>query len=119
MAPLVCCPFHPGWADGAVAQLGERRNRTAEVRGSNPLGSTRQITPQIPTALPSACRIAQGPDQTDEEWSVLKVRNRTSGLKLSASVPSPAGGETPAEVRPVPCECRSGPRYWTGWPLCR
>ena len=25
---------------GAVAQLGERRNRTAEVRGSNPLGST-------------------------------------------------------------------------------
>lgn len=26
---------------GAVAQLGERRNRTAEVRGSNPLGSTR------------------------------------------------------------------------------
>jgi hypothetical protein len=27
-------------AAGAVAQLGERRNRTAEVRGSNPLGST-------------------------------------------------------------------------------
>jgi hypothetical protein len=26
---------------GAVAQLGERRNRTAEVRGSNPLGSTK------------------------------------------------------------------------------
>jgi hypothetical protein len=25
---------------GAVAQLGERRNRTAEVRGSNPLSST-------------------------------------------------------------------------------
>ncbi len=30
-----------GSARGAVAQLGERRNRTAEVRGSNPLGSTR------------------------------------------------------------------------------
>jgi hypothetical protein len=28
---------------GAVAQLGERRNRTAEVRGSNPLGSTKRI----------------------------------------------------------------------------
>jgi hypothetical protein len=27
-------------AAGAVAQMGERRNRTAEVRGSNPLGST-------------------------------------------------------------------------------
>gem|GEM_PF-5194171 len=26
---------------GAVAQLGERSNRTAEVRGSTPLGSTR------------------------------------------------------------------------------
>ena len=25
---------------GAVAQMGERRNRTAEVRGSIPLGST-------------------------------------------------------------------------------
>src|SRR5579872_1105028 len=29
-----------GGRNGAVAQLGERRNRTAEVRGSNPLGST-------------------------------------------------------------------------------
>jgi hypothetical protein len=27
--------------DGAVAQLGERCNRTAEVRGSIPLGSTK------------------------------------------------------------------------------
>tara|TARA_Y100001934_G_C12378223_1_gene790555 strand:+ start:1255 stop:1473 length:219 start_codon:yes stop_codon:yes gene_type:complete len=26
---------------GAVAQMGERSNRTAEVRGSNPLGSTK------------------------------------------------------------------------------
>src|SRR5262245_15894811 len=39
MAPLVLA--HRLWAGGAVAQLGERRNRTAEVRGSNPLGSTR------------------------------------------------------------------------------
>jgi hypothetical protein len=29
---------------GAVAQLGERRNRTAEVRGSNPLGSTNDFS---------------------------------------------------------------------------
>jgi hypothetical protein len=28
--------------DGAVAQMGERCNRTAEVRGSNPLSSTNQ-----------------------------------------------------------------------------
>jgi hypothetical protein len=27
--------------DGAVAQMGERCNRTAEVRGSIPLGSTK------------------------------------------------------------------------------
>jgi hypothetical protein len=27
---------------GTVAQMGERCNRTAEVRGSNPLSSTRQ-----------------------------------------------------------------------------
>jgi hypothetical protein len=41
---------------GAVAQLGERRNRTAEVRGSNPLGSTKanfnhQATPPRQTTL--------------------------------------------------------------------
>ena len=29
-------------AFGLVAQMGERRNRTAEVRGSSPLGSTKQ-----------------------------------------------------------------------------
>src|SRR5271165_5678400 len=29
--------------DGAVAQMGERCNRTAEVRGSNPLSSTKDI----------------------------------------------------------------------------
>ncbi len=29
--------------DGAVAQMGERCNRTAEVRGSIPLGSTNKI----------------------------------------------------------------------------
>jgi hypothetical protein len=27
-------------SDGAVAQMGERYNRTVEVRGSNPLSST-------------------------------------------------------------------------------
>jgi hypothetical protein len=31
---------HSGLGPGAVAQLGERRLCTAEVRGSNPLGST-------------------------------------------------------------------------------
>src|SRR5690348_4322746 len=30
----------PGWRRGAVAQMGERCNRTAEVRGSIPLSST-------------------------------------------------------------------------------
>src|SRR5580700_9930602 len=36
---------------GAVAQLGERRNRTAEVRGSNPLGSTRALDSRLPLNL--------------------------------------------------------------------
>src|SRR5690606_21893254 len=31
----------PACASGAVAQMGERCNRTAEVRGSIPLGSTK------------------------------------------------------------------------------
>jgi hypothetical protein len=30
-----------GAGSGAVAQMGERCNRTAEVRGSNPLSSTK------------------------------------------------------------------------------
>src|ERR1700719_1073265 len=41
---------------GAVAQLGERRNRTAEVRGSNPLGSTRPDRPRSAGKLPSPKR---------------------------------------------------------------
>ena len=40
MAPFIqaCAPRSP--VGGAVAQMGERCNRTAEVRGSIPLGST-------------------------------------------------------------------------------
>jgi hypothetical protein len=34
---------HSSFDPGAVAQLGERRLCTAEVRGSNPLGSTPKI----------------------------------------------------------------------------
>ena len=30
-------------SSGPIAQLGERRVRNAEVRGSNPLGSTKQV----------------------------------------------------------------------------
>ncbi len=37
-------PF-PSATGGAVAQLGERQNRTLEVRGSNPLGSTIVVIP--------------------------------------------------------------------------
>ena len=36
-------PKNRGCAHGAVAQLGERCNRTAEVRGSTPLGSTTSL----------------------------------------------------------------------------
>ena len=36
---------------GAVAQLGERCNRTAEVRGSIPLSSIRSTTIDVPAAV--------------------------------------------------------------------
>ena len=36
-------PLNAAHLTGAVAQMGERCNRTAEVRGSIPLGSTNQI----------------------------------------------------------------------------
>src|SRR5262245_27037213 len=49
ISPRIC---PPGQA-GAVAQLGERRNRTAEVRGSDPLGSTKQIKTARWIATPS------------------------------------------------------------------
>ncbi len=47
MAALVFGPPHShlAWAGGAVAQLGERRNRTAEVVSSNLIGST--ILPKL------------------------------------------------------------------------
>ena len=35
-------------ARGAVAQLGERYNRTVEARGSNPLSSTRIALTMVP-----------------------------------------------------------------------
>ena len=36
-------PFRRDVKSGAVAQLGERLVRNEEVRGSNPLGSTRHL----------------------------------------------------------------------------
>ena len=41
---------------GAVAQLGERRNRTAEVEGSTPFGSTKTIS-RCPVAEVSEQRL--------------------------------------------------------------
>ncbi len=39
------------WADGAVAQLGERRNGIAKVRGSIPLGSTIRTSKALSSAF--------------------------------------------------------------------
>jgi hypothetical protein len=46
---------------GAVAQLGERRNRTAEVRGSNPLGSTKANSTKtsLLVALSQRCELGR------------------------------------------------------------
>jgi hypothetical protein len=53
--------------DGAVAQMGERCNRTAEVRGSIPLSSTRKswsatVVPKAPKSrdLISVSRVERG-----------------------------------------------------------
>ena len=45
----------PRFADGAIAQLGERLNGIQEVRGSTPLGSTNKINDlgNFPLALPN------------------------------------------------------------------
>ncbi len=42
MTPLAGMPSSNWGKLGAVAQMGERRNRTAEARGSIPLGSTKR-----------------------------------------------------------------------------
>jgi hypothetical protein len=47
MAPAAGRALARSAADGAVAQLGERRVRNAEVRGSIPLGSTNTGRPRI------------------------------------------------------------------------
>ena len=51
-------------------------------------------------------------------WSVADI-GRQRDDEAIASAPSPAGAATPAEAPPVPCECRWGRRYWTGWPWYR
>ncbi len=40
---VAAVPFRRDMKSGAVAQLGERLVRNEEVRGSNPLGSTRHL----------------------------------------------------------------------------
>ncbi len=74
------CPLRrPG--GGAVAQLGERRNRTAEVRGSNPLGSTR----------PSRCRSMRGEPGIPPPASLRRQVKRPA--------PSPARDWRPASEK--------------------
>src|SRR5262249_30796944 len=83
MAPLVCCPFHPGWTDGAVAQLGERRNRTAEVRGSNPLGST---------SLRRFAATAGKPASADPSLAIIIFRAATSEAAKAARLSPVSSG---------------------------
>src|SRR5690606_26586826 len=66
---------------GAVAQLGARVNRTHEVRGSNPLGSTKGITSG--TALRASAVSHSG-------------RNLASGSRLVAGGPEMGVGNRSA-----------------------
>src|SRR5882672_2221714 len=60
-------------AGGAVAQLGERRNRTAEVRGSNPLGSTKPVGMVLDPAQSPSC-VAMPPMQN-------RIQSRCDSLR--------------------------------------
>ena len=77
--------------DGAVAQLGERRVRNAEVRGSTPLGST-----SPPDALRNIVGSGQGGQPViviaglkRERETAGGVKNRPSPVELTAGYALP------------------------------
>ncbi len=96
------------------APAGTAASALAEVSGSNPLA------PQANQPIAHGMTI-----------SLFRPDVRTGGNRLAdltvdravakpiASVPSPADAATPAEVPPIPCECRSGRRHWKERPSCR
>lgn len=69
---------------GAVAQLGERRVRNAEVRGSTPLGST-SVFQKIASAngaakYITACRLARVAEFASESHGInVRERKNTNG----------------------------------------
>ena len=72
---------------GAVAQLGERSVRNAEVRGSTPLGSTGEAAGHRVVRLPTAGNIAT-------VAQLVEHVTRNDGVVGS----SPTGGSTPSPV---------------------
>ena len=65
--------------DGAVAQLGERRNGIAKVRGSIPLGST------IPTREVAAAQLIQVICRTRRFWMRRGGAGRSAALRMQLS----------------------------------
>ena len=63
---------------GAVAQMGERCNRTAEVRGSIPLGSTTQSS-----SLPLFCPVRWKTNQSGMRRLILANRLEPGGNTLN------------------------------------
>ena len=59
--------------EGAIAQLVERLVRNEKVRGSNPLSSTRQVNPSIPSfrdAFPTSTPPIAGPRSLPDDHGV-------------------------------------------------
>ena len=74
---------------GAVAQLGERSNRTAEVRGSIPLGSTTHKTSRSTLSCSVALRDVQGARCDVIGQSRVFSRAETKSSFVSAEMLSP------------------------------
>jgi hypothetical protein len=81
---------------GAVAQLGERRNRTAEVRGSNPLSSTNDFNSFALGSIrrpssPEACRKQAAPTQSRSKADAADRRKWPSRFSAQARQESSVG----------------------------
>jgi hypothetical protein len=73
--------------EGAVAQLGERRRGTPEVRGSSPLSSTSSDDPITVGSNPFRDKLGYWTDRVASGEEVVITRNGKPRIRLSPAVP--------------------------------